>query len=98
MASLNLDERRRRRFENRGRQRVRRRPPTPVVQYAEVEDLGVASGRDEDVRRLDVAMGDTLCVRHVEGIDDFDREMEQAFSIERLAKGVPDSLPFEQLH
>ena len=47
---------------------------------AEIQDLGVAAGGDEEIRRLDVAMDDPCRVRHVEGVDDLDRELRDALA------------------
>jgi hypothetical protein len=43
---------------------------------AEVEEVGVAMGGDEDVRRLDVAMDDAFGVRRVEGMSSVDRDLQ----------------------
>ncbi len=46
------------------------------LRQAEVEDLGVAAIRDEEIRRLDVAVNNALSVGGIESVGDFDAEVE----------------------
>jgi hypothetical protein len=43
---------------------------------AEIENLGLAAGGDENVRGLDVAMNDPFLVRRVQRIGNLDGETE----------------------
>src|SRR5436190_2201510 len=72
--------------------------PRAELGEAEVEDLRVAAPRDEDVRRLDVAVRDAVGVRNVERIGDLDAERQQAVERQRSAANfVAERLPLEQL-
>src|SRR5579864_1165934 len=65
----------------------------------EVENLRLASIRDEDVRGLDVPMDDTLRVRGVESVGDLDAQIEHCLDLQRLARDhVPESMPLQQFH
>ena len=48
--------------------------PAPTVNFrqTEVENLRLPARGDEDIRRLDVAMGDALLVRRVKSLRDLD--------------------------
>ena len=79
---------------------TRRSDARRVLGEAEVEDLGLAALRDEDVRRLDVAVHDAARVRGLEGIGDLrrrDRAASRACS-GPAAEPVPQRLALEQLH
>ena len=43
----------------------------------EIQNLGLAAIRHEDIRRLDVAMDDALRVRRIQRVSDLDGEVEQ---------------------
>jgi hypothetical protein len=45
------------------------------LRHAEVQHLGVASRRHDDVGRLQIAMDDPLLVRCVEGVGDLDGDV-----------------------
>ena len=45
---------------------------------SKIQNLGVTSLGDEDIRGLDVAMDDALGVRGVEGVGDFNGEREHS--------------------
>ena len=65
----------------------------------EVEDLGVAPGRHEDVGRLDVAVHDALHVRGIEGVRQLRPEVEDALGAQGApADARPQRLALEQLH
>jgi hypothetical protein len=50
-------------------------PPVSVtLAMAEIENLGVRAFGDEDVRRLDVAVNDSLGMSCIQGIGDLDSE------------------------
>src|SRR2546425_1728892 len=49
---------------------------------SEVQDLGVPTFGDEDVRRLDVAMDDPFGVRRIERVGDFDGHPQPALDFE----------------
>ena len=51
----------------------------------EIKDLGVAALGDKNIRRLDVAMNDALCMRGVERIGDFDGQCENLVYFQRTA-------------
>ncbi len=53
---------------------------------AEIENLGLAALRDEDVGRLDVAMYDPAGVCRVERVGDLDGDIEQLVDFERAAR------------
>ena len=61
----------------RGLVRRRRLGPLDQLRQAEVEHLGLAARRHEDVRRLDVAVDDALGVRGVERVGDLHGERQQ---------------------
>src|SRR6266851_5063362 len=65
----------------------------------EVEDLGLAARVDEDVRRLDVTVNDSLGMRRLERIRELNADIEQARDVERAAADAfGERLPFQQLH
>ena len=66
---------------------------------AEVEQLGVAARRDEDVGRLDVAMHDAGVVRGVERVGDLHAEVDDGAGRQRpRPEHVEQRHPAEQLH
>src|SRR5260370_32254057 len=65
----------------------------------EVEDLSLAARVDEDVRRLDVTVNDSLRVRRLERIRELNADIEQARDVERGAENpLRERLPFQQFH
>ena len=66
---------------------------------AEVEHLRLAPPRDENIRRLDVAMHDAAGVRSLERVGDFQAEIEHALERQRARRDlVLQRLAVEQLH
>ena len=66
---------------------------------AEVEDFGVAAFGDEDVGGFYVAVNDAFCVSGVQGVGDFDAEVEEAFELHRLGgDDVLEGGAFEKFH
>ena len=62
-------------------------PARPLrLRQAEIEDLCLTALRDEDVRRLDVAMNDLLLMRGVERIGSLNRQLEQVGHRERFTR------------
>src|SRR5262245_39857561 len=55
------------------------------LRQPKVENLGNAAPGDEDVRRLDVPMNDTLRVSRVESVCDLDAKVEHRFDLQWLA-------------
>ncbi len=54
---------------------------------------------DENIRRLDVAMDNSLRVRSVEGVGNFDGQIQQRFGVDGAAiDAVFQGLAFEELH
>jgi hypothetical protein len=53
------------------------------LRQSEVQNLGVTTLGDENVRRLDVAMDDALRMRGIEGVGNLDGERENQFGFER---------------
>ena len=49
---------------------------------SKIENLGMATFSDEDVGRLEVAVNDSLPMRGVERVRNFNRKSEQGFSIQ----------------
>jgi hypothetical protein len=69
------------------------------LRQAEVQNLGLATIRHEDVRWLDVPMDDALGVRGVESVGDLNRQVQQFVRLKRLASDATlEGLPFEQFH
>src|ERR1700756_3048954 len=66
---------------------------------SEVENLGMATGRNKNVRGLDVAMNDALGVRCVEGVGDFDGKGYERFDVEWTTRNlVFERGAFETFH
>ena len=57
------------------------------AEVAEVAVLASRGSRDEDVRRLDVAMDEALLVSGVEGLRDLREEVDGALRLERSVLG-----------
>jgi hypothetical protein len=82
-----------------GRQGGRGGPLPLRFRQTEIENFCLAALRDEDVRRLDVAMNDLLLMRRVERVGNLNRQFEQVWHREGLAGNpVLQRAPFEQLH
>ncbi len=70
-----------------------------LLRQAEIENLCVVVGGDENIGRLDIAMDDALGVRRFEPFGDFDAQIEQQIERERLPTDpVLERLAFEALH
>ena len=67
---------------------------------AEVEDLRLAAGVHEDVRRFDVPVHDAPGMRRLEGVGDLDAHGEQVLQVERRTPRhhLRERLAFEELH
>jgi hypothetical protein len=66
---------------------------------AEIQDLGLPALRDEDVRRLDVAMHDAFGVRGFESIGDLNGEVEDKIQRKRLtSNALFQGRALKQLH
>src|SRR5205807_1448373 len=66
---------------------------------SEIENLGLAALRDEDIRGCDVAVDDALGVRHVQCVRDLNAEIEQHLGLQRLPRDeVLKGLPLQELH
>ena len=66
---------------------------------AEVEELHLAVGRDEDVRRLEVAVDDEVLVRVADGVAHHLEEREPASSERlRVVAVAVDRLAVDELH
>src|SRR5262249_47672968 len=66
---------------------------------SKVENLGVATFRNKNVRWLDVSMDDALQVRSVQPISYADRHIEQSSQFHRAASdGVFKGPSFQKLH
>ena len=66
---------------------------------AEIENLGVASFGDKNIRRLDIAMDDALSMSGVERISDFDADVEQDLDVDGAAHDeMLEGLAVEKLH
>src|SRR3982075_2164579 len=64
-----------------------------------IKDLGMSALGHENVRRLDVAVDNTLGVCRIERISDFSREREQQLQLERLPRdAVLQCQPVQVLH
>jgi hypothetical protein len=69
------------------------------LRQPEVEHLRLTSIRDEDVRRLDVAVDDPFQVRGVERVGDLDAKIEHGFNFQWLSGNpMPERLPLKQFH
>src|SRR5208282_2444927 len=69
------------------------------LRQTKIENLGLTSTRDEDVRRLDVAMHNALRVRRIQRIGDLDAEINRRLNLQRLAGDlVPQGVPLKQFH
>ena len=65
----------------------------------EIKNLGVPALGDEDVGRLNVAMNDSLRVRGVEGIGDFNREPQQDIGLDGFSRNpVLEGDALKKLH
>jgi hypothetical protein len=53
------------------------------LRHSEVQYFRAATGSDEDVRRFDVAMDDSLGMRCLEPIENLDGDIEQAIHLQR---------------
>jgi hypothetical protein len=51
----------------------------------EIQNFGMAALSDEDIRRLDVAMDDSLCMRCVECVGDLSCHAQQHLRLQRFA-------------
>ncbi len=77
----------------------RGRPGPREAWQPKVENLGLLALGHEDVRRLDVAVGDAFRVRRRERVGDLDREVEELIRLERLAgDALLQRLALEQFH
>src|SRR5579863_2647014 len=66
---------------------------------AEIENFGVAAFGHEDVCGLDIAVNDAFGVGGVEGVRDFDSQVEEQVQLHGTASDeVLQSLAFEALH
>ena len=66
---------------------------------SEIEDLGVAAFGDEEIRGLDVAMNDSFGMSSIEGVSDFDADIEQTFEFHRpIADAVLQGNALEKFH
>ena len=69
------------------------------LRQAEVQHLGVAGARDEDVGRLDVAVHDPLGVRGRQRLGNSRAEAQHSIDLHRApGDGMLQRLPLEQLH
>src|ERR1019366_5783340 len=69
------------------------------LRQPKIENLRLTSIRDEDVGRLDVAVGYAFGVRSVQGIGNLNAQVECRLDLKRLASDpVPERLPLQQLH
>src|ERR1039457_5805783 len=55
-----------------------------ILGQSEIKELGLPFGSDEDVCRLDIAMDDTLGVRHPQRIGDLAGEVQQQLRLQRF--------------
>ena len=66
---------------------------------AEIQDLHLATRRQKNIRRLDIAMDNALGVRRVERVCKLDGNVEQPVSGERARiKLAVETLSFQQFH
>ncbi len=80
-----------------------RRFPTaggrPDGRQAEVQNLGVAPARDEEIRRLEIAVHDPRGVRGFKGVGHLDGERQQLIDVERApGDALLQRHPLEELH
>ena len=69
------------------------------LRQAEVHDFGVAPGRNENVRWLDIAMDDPLRMRRLECVGDLDPQRDQHLLLQGPAGNpVLQRFPLETLH
>ncbi len=65
----------------------------------EVDDLSLPARRDQDVRRLNVAMHDAFAVRRVQGVGDLNGEIEQFLQFRTMPRREPvQRLALNELH
>jgi hypothetical protein len=69
-----------------------------VFHEAEVDHFHLATPVDEDVRRLDVAVDDTLLVCFAERFSNSRNDFNRAIEREPFVKQVAELLPFDVLH
>ena len=75
------------------------RPPERQLGQPEVQDLRLAAVGQEDVRRLDVTMDDSLAVRAVERIGDLDADVDDLVGLQGPGREpIPKRLSLHQLH
>ena len=78
-----------------GEQRIGRH----YFRKSEIQNLGVPALVDEDVRRLDVAMNDALCVGRIQPLGHIDGDLEDLLGLHGAALDeVLEGLPFQELH
>ena len=66
---------------------------------SEVQNLGLPTCSDEDIRRLDVAVDDALGMRSIQSVGDLDREIERGSQLKRASTdAVFQRHPFQILH
>src|SRR5580658_7222870 len=69
------------------------------LRQPEVENLGMTTLGDKDVRRLDVAVDDSFSMRGIEGIGNLDGKRENQFRFQRMpADAVLQRHAVEILH
>src|SRR5712692_7033515 len=90
---------------DRGGQSRRRRKATRRTRLErqlgqpEIEDLGVTALGDEDVRRLDIPVDNSLGMRGIQRIGNLDSQVEHLIDLEwPPGDEVLERLPLEQLH
>ena len=75
------------------------RLPNGLLRQPEIEDFCRTPVRDENVRRLDIAMHDAPGMRRVERIGDLRAPIEQQIDGKRPpAEAFPKRLPLDQFH
>jgi len=66
---------------------------------SEVENFGVTAIGDEEISRLYIAMDNSLVVRGIKGVGNFDAEIEQRLEFKPASEdGLTKSLSLEILH